>query len=62
MHLQTNDSFGEIPLLCNTPQAYTVQVVELCRLVRLDKQSFINILEIYFSDGQIILNNLLEVN
>ncbi|CBI28247.3 hypothetical protein VitviT2T_016712 [Vitis vinifera] len=60
MHLQTNDSFGEIPLLCNTPLAYTVQVVELCRLVRLDKQSFINILEIYFSDGQIILNNLLE--
>lgn len=60
IHLQTNDSFGEIPLLCNTPQAYTVQVVELCRLVRLDKQSFINILEIYFSDGRIILNNLLE--
>ncbi|KAL6319416.1 hypothetical protein AAG906_014091 [Vitis piasezkii] len=60
IHLQTNDSFGEIPLLCNTPQAYTVQVVELCRLVRLDKQSFMNILEIYFSDGRIILNNLLE--
>ncbi|KAJ9676731.1 hypothetical protein PVL29_021977 [Vitis rotundifolia] len=60
IHLQTNDSFGEIPLLCNTRQAYTVQVVELCRLVRLDKQSFVNILEIYFSDGRIILKNLLE--
>ncbi|KAA8547685.1 hypothetical protein F0562_004114 [Nyssa sinensis] len=30
------------------------------RLLRLDKQSFLNILEIYFHDGRKILNNLLE--
>lgn len=62
MNLPTYSSFGEVSFLCNTPQLYTVRVRELCRLLRLDKQSFTEILEIYFSDGRIILNNLLEVN
>ena len=60
--LQTFSSFGEVSFLCNTPQPYTIRVRELCRVLRLDKRSFIEIVEIYFSDGQIILNNLLEVN
>ncbi|XVF23160.1 hypothetical protein REPUB_Repub13aG0013300 [Reevesia pubescens] len=59
--LQPNSTFGEISILCNIPQPYTVRVCELCRLLRLDKQSFSNILEIYFYDGRKILNNLLEV-
>lgn len=58
--LQPNSSFGEISILCNIPQPYTVRVRELCRLLRLDKQSFTDILEIYFYDGRRILNNLLE--
>ncbi|XVF75094.1 hypothetical protein PTKIN_Ptkin13bG0160600 [Pterospermum kingtungense] len=58
--LQPNSTFGEISILCNIPQPYTVRVCELCRLLRLDKQSFSNILEIYFYDGRKILNNLLE--
>lgn len=58
--LQPNSSFGEISILCNIPQPYTVRVLELCRLLRLDKQSFTDILEIYFYDGRKILNNLLE--
>ncbi|KAK6285069.1 hypothetical protein POUND7_004021 [Theobroma cacao] len=58
--LQPNSSFGEISILCNIPQPYTVRVCDLCRLLRLDKQSFSNILEIYFYDGRRILNNLLE--
>ncbi|KAK9272709.1 hypothetical protein L1049_003086 [Liquidambar formosana] len=58
--LEPNSSFGEISILCNIPQPYTVRVCELCRLLRLDKQSFMNILEIYFYDGRKILNNLLE--
>jgi potassium channel len=37
-------------------------VCELCRLLRLDKQSFTNILEIYFVDGRRILSNLTESN
>ncbi|XP_057496868.1 potassium channel SKOR-like isoform X2 [Actinidia eriantha] len=59
-NLEPNSSFGEISILCNIPQPYTVRVCELCRLLRIDKQSFSNILEIYFHDGRIILNNLLE--
>ncbi|KAG2715216.1 hypothetical protein I3843_03G069900 [Carya illinoinensis] len=58
--LETNSSFGVISILCNIPQPYTVRVCELCRLLRLDKQSFTNVLDIYFYDGRKILNNLLE--
>lgn len=59
--LEPNSSFGEISILCNIPQPYTVRVCELCRLLRLDKQTFSNILDIYFYDGRKVLNNLLEV-
>uniref|UniRef100_A0A6N2LQ56 Potassium channel n=1 Tax=Salix viminalis TaxID=40686 RepID=A0A6N2LQ56_SALVM len=58
--LPRNSSFGEISILCNIPQPYTVRVCELCRLLRIDKQSLSNILEIYFYDGRKILDNLLE--
>ncbi|PRQ39614.1 putative ankyrin repeat-containing domain, transcription regulator, NtcA [Rosa chinensis] len=58
--LQPNSSFGQVSILCNIPQPYTVRVCELCRLLRLDKQSFTSILDIYFYDGRRILNNLLE--
>ncbi|KAF8723638.1 hypothetical protein HU200_021595 [Digitaria exilis] len=59
--LEPESTFGEISILCNIPQPYTVRVCELCRLLRLDKQSFTNILEIYFVDGRRILSNLSEV-
>ncbi|XP_058179676.1 potassium channel SKOR [Rhododendron vialii] len=59
-NLEPNSLFGEISILCNIPQPYTVRVCELCRLLRLDKQSFSNILDIYFNDGRRILNNLLQ--
>lgn len=58
--LLPQSSFGAISILCNIPQPYTVRVCELCRLLRLDKQSFSDILEIYFNDGRKVLNNLLE--
>ncbi|KAL5574136.1 hypothetical protein UlMin_023733, partial [Ulmus minor] len=58
--LVPKSTFGEISILCNIPQPYNVRVCELCRLLRLDKQSFTNILDIYFYDGRKILNNLLE--
>lgn len=61
-HLDAYSSFGEVSFLCNSPQRYNVVVRELCRVLRLDKQSFTEILEIYFLDGRIVLNNLLEVN
>ncbi|XP_058185385.1 potassium channel SKOR-like [Rhododendron vialii] len=58
--LEPNSSFGEISILCNIPQPYTVRVCKLSRLLRVDKQSFSSILDIYFHDGRRILNNLLE--
>ncbi|ERM93810.1 hypothetical protein AMTR_s00138p00019640 [Amborella trichopoda] len=60
VQLEHDNSFGEIAILCNIPQPYTVRVCELCRLLRLDKQSFSNILQIYFIDARTVLNNLLE--
>ncbi|KAK8686739.1 hypothetical protein V6N13_125759 [Hibiscus sabdariffa] len=60
MDLQTYSSFGEVSFLCNSPQPYTIRVRELSRVLRLDKRSFMEIVEIYFSDRRIILNNLLE--
>ncbi|KAF5469216.1 hypothetical protein F2P56_013305 [Juglans regia] len=57
---QAYGSLGEVSFLCNIPQTRTVRVCELCRVLRLDKRCFTEILEICFSDGQIILNNLLE--
>ncbi|CAM0913378.1 unnamed protein product [Alopecurus aequalis] len=56
--LEPASSFGEIAIICNIPQPYSVRVCELCRLLRLDKQSFKNILEIYFIDGRKVLSNL----
>ncbi|XP_048542687.1 potassium channel KOR1-like isoform X2 [Triticum urartu] len=58
--LEQGNSFGEIAILCNIPQPYTVRVCELCRLLRLDKESFAHILEIYFTDGRKLLSNLTE--
>ncbi|KAL5721936.1 hypothetical protein ACHQM5_005518 [Ranunculus cassubicifolius] len=58
--LPPNSSFGELSILCNIPQPYTVRVCELCRLLRLDKQSFTSILDVFFYDGRKILSNLLE--
>ncbi|KAF5177403.1 Potassium channel skor [Thalictrum thalictroides] len=58
--LELHSSFGELSILCNITQPYTVRVCELCRLLRLDKQSFTSILDIFFYDGRKILSNLLE--
>ncbi|KAM0895476.1 hypothetical protein ACQ4PT_023763 [Festuca glaucescens] len=60
--LEQESSFGEVAILCNIPQPYTVRVCELCRLLRLDKESFTHILEIYFADGRKLLSNLTENN
>ncbi|XP_027339894.1 potassium channel SKOR-like [Abrus precatorius] len=53
--------FGEVSFFCNMPQTSMVEAHEFCKVLRLDKKSFTEILKIYFLDGRIILNNLLEV-
>lgn len=59
--LNPHDSFGDVSILCNIPLPYTIRVQESCLVLKLDHQSFSNILKIYFHDKQKILNNLLEV-
>ncbi|CAN0907630.1 Potassium channel SKOR [Linum grandiflorum] len=60
IHLQTYNSFGEVSFLCNIPQPHTIRVRDLCKVLRLDKQSFKEIIEMFVHDARIILNNLLE--
>ncbi|XP_039123974.1 potassium channel KOR2-like [Dioscorea cayenensis subsp. rotundata] len=54
------DVFGEVAVLCNIPQPYTVRVSELCKLLRMEKQSLTSILQLYFKDSRQILSNLLK--
>ncbi|XP_020269273.1 potassium channel KOR1-like isoform X1 [Asparagus officinalis] len=60
--LEPNCSFGDISILCNIPQPFSVRVCELCRLLRIDKHLLSNVLQIYFVDGRRVLRNLLEAN
>ncbi|KAM7251465.1 hypothetical protein ACFE04_023348 [Oxalis oulophora] len=60
INLQTYSLIGEVSFLCNSPESHTVQVRELCRVLLLDKHSLTQALEMYFSDGRIILSNLLD--
>lgn len=53
---------GDVAVICNIPQPYTVRVCELCSLLRIDKQSLTSILQIYFKDNSQILSNLLKVH
>ncbi|XP_021854938.2 potassium channel SKOR isoform X1 [Spinacia oleracea] len=60
--LEPNNTFGQISIFCNVPQPSIVRVLELCRLLRIDKESLSNIIDIYFYDGKKIYDNLLEGN
>lgn len=60
--LDSSSSLNEISLLCNIPAPETVRVAELSKLLRVDRQSLTDILEIHFSDARIILDNLLQVS
>lgn len=54
-------SIGDISVLCSIPEPRTVHASELSRLLRVDKQALIEVIEIHFSDGRVIIDNLLEV-
>nr|XP_043633382.1 potassium channel SKOR-like [Erigeron canadensis] len=56
--LKPQDSFGDVSILHNKLQPYTVRVLDHCLLLRIDKKSFSNILKIYLHDKQKILANL----
>ncbi|KAH9290496.1 hypothetical protein KI387_034613, partial [Taxus chinensis] len=58
--LHAGDVFGEIGVLCYRPQPYTVRTRKLSQLLRLNRSSFMNIVQSNIADGTIIMNNLLK--
>ncbi|XP_031491060.1 potassium channel KOR2-like isoform X2 [Nymphaea colorata] len=58
--LEPYSVFGEVAVLCNIPQPFTIRVCELSRLLLIEKQAFSSILQLYYTDGQQVLRNLLK--
>lgn len=58
---KTGDLCGEIGVLCYRPQLFTVRTKRLSQLLRLNRTTFMNIIQANVGDGTIIINNLLQV-
>ncbi|XP_076953994.1 potassium channel AKT1-like [Bidens hawaiensis] len=54
------DLCGEIGVLCYRPQLFTVRTKRLSQLLRLNRTSFLNIVQSHVGDGTIIMDNLLK--
>jgi hypothetical protein len=48
-------------MLCYRPQLFTVRTKRLSQLLRLNRTSFLNIVQANVGDGTIIMNNILQV-
>ncbi|CAL9227714.1 unnamed protein product [Arabidopsis halleri] len=57
---QTGHVFGEVGVLCYRPQLFTVRTKRLSQLLRLNRTSFLNLVQANVGDGAIIMNNLLQ--
>ncbi|KAK8478303.1 hypothetical protein V6N11_060229 [Hibiscus sabdariffa] len=57
---KAGDILGEICVLCHRPQLFTVRTKRLCQLLRLDRTTFLNIIQVNVGDGTIIMNNLIQ--
>ncbi|CAH2077212.1 unnamed protein product [Thlaspi arvense] len=57
---QTGHIFGEVGVLCYRPQMFTVRTKRLSQLLRLNRTSFLNLVQANVGDGAIIMNNLLQ--
>ncbi|KAH7652133.1 Potassium channel voltage-dependent EAG/ELK/ERG protein [Dioscorea alata] len=57
---RTSDLVGEIGVLCYRPQPFTVRTKKLCQLLRLNRTTFLSIIQSNVGDGTIIMNNLLQ--
>ncbi|KAH6793095.1 potassium channel KAT1-like protein [Perilla frutescens var. hirtella] len=52
------DIFGEIGVLCGNPQPFGIRTTEVSQILRLNKSTFLNILQAYPEDERIVMNNL----
>ncbi|PSS13819.1 Potassium channel like [Actinidia chinensis var. chinensis] len=57
---KTGDLCGEIGVLCYRPQLFTVRTKRLSQLLRMNRATFLNIVQANVGDGTIIMNNLLQ--
>ncbi|KAI3524518.1 hypothetical protein L1887_03176 [Cichorium endivia] len=57
---KTGDLCGEIGVLCYRPQLFTVRTKRLSQLLRLNRTTFLNIIQANVGDGTVIMNNLLK--
>lgn len=57
---KTGDLCGEIGVLCYRPQLFTVRTKRLSQLLRLNRTTFLSIVQANVGDGTIIMNNLLQ--
>ncbi|XP_057864709.1 potassium channel AKT1 [Cryptomeria japonica] len=57
---ERGDVFGEIGALCYRPQPYTVRTKKLSQILRLNRSSFMSIVQTNIGDGTTIMNNLLQ--
>ncbi|XP_041005098.1 potassium channel AKT1-like [Juglans microcarpa x Juglans regia] len=57
---KTGDVCGEIGVLCYRPQLFTVRTKRLSQLLRVNRTTFLNIVQSNVGDGNIIMNNLLQ--
>ncbi|OAY73666.1 Potassium channel AKT1 [Ananas comosus] len=57
---RAGDVVGEIGVLCYRPQLFTVRTKSLCQLLRLNRTTFLSIVQSNVGDGTIIMNNLLQ--
>ncbi|XP_047308580.1 potassium channel AKT1-like [Impatiens glandulifera] len=57
---KTGDACGEIGVLCYKPQLFTVRTKRLSQLLRMNRTTFLNIIQANVGDGTIIMNNLLQ--
>lgn len=55
---KAGDVVGEIGVICFKPQPFTARTRKLSQLMRIDRSSFINIIQANVADGQIVGNNL----
>uniref|UniRef100_A0A0E0LHQ2 Potassium channel n=1 Tax=Oryza punctata TaxID=4537 RepID=A0A0E0LHQ2_ORYPU len=57
---KSGDVVGEIGVLCYRPQLFTARTRSLCQLLRLDRASFLRIIQSNIADGTIVMNNLIQ--
>eukprot|EP01018_Ginkgo_biloba_P022521 Gb_14908 [translate_table: standard] len=57
---ESGEVFGEIGVLCYRPQPFTIRTKRLSQLLRLNRSSFMNIVQSNIKDGITIMNNLFQ--